>query len=74
VLLASRDALRTFAAPAVHRPVLRPSGDPWFACRPRGLPAPSGGGPPMGRSCDRPGRVAGSGLATLPGPGDPTRL
>src|SRR4029079_5145189 len=65
---------RTFAAPAVRRPVLRPSGDPWFACGPRGLPAPSGGGPPTGRSRDRPGRVAGSGLATLLGPGDPTRL
>jgi hypothetical protein len=45
VLPASRDALCTFVAPAVHRSVLRPSGDPWFACQPRGLPAPSGGGP-----------------------------
>jgi len=74
VLPASRDALRTFAGPCDP-----PAGLATYRCLvvrvPASRPARAlGRRSPMGRSCDRPGRVAGSGLATLPGPGDPTRL
>jgi len=74
VLPTSRDVVRTFAAPAVHRPVSRPSDGPWFARRPRGLPAPSGGGPPTDDLAIVPVGLPDRVSRPSSAPGDPTRL